>query len=929
VFQQTTRIGQNPTLVERLPSWLLVSNRYLRIRSPLVTQAIQKFLGIRQADHNGPDLIARWTPDMETQVNVSSRGGIPVEGMRNTYENDQFRWWNIRVPKKANSIPEWNDYELTWPLDLYAEAIGSTGWDWRNCCSRWVGFDFDAIVGHAAGVGIDDDRLREVAERAQQLPYVEVRKSTGGSGIHIYVLLDAIPTGNHTEHAALGRCALSLMSSAVGFDFAANVDACGGNMWIWHTKSNPENEGLKLIKAAECVLTEADLPGNWRDHIDVVTKKRGKIRLTGVIDGELDEFDELTASRESVPLDDIHKSCIAEAGRLGYTSVWVSDHQLWQTHTKALEEIRRDGNVKIKGVFETNSEGSDKGTPNCFCFPAENGEFKVYRFGKGIVESELWNQDGANWTWCHFNAIPDFLSAAIAAGGSPVADSDGFAFANASEARPAVEMLGGRMLVPDQLAHRPVTLRPDDRGRIVAIVRKDKANDPSHFKGWENTKPSEWRHVISVNIAPKRESKRESYDRIVRSAVNVDGDGSRWFATTIDGNWVRQPMETMKAVLAALGHIGAFAAGILGTAALNPWQLVNLPFQPAYPGGRQWNKDGAQLRFQPAELADGETPYHPHWDLILDHIGQDLTAAVRKHAWCQSADVVTGADYLCHWIASMIRFPFGHLPYLFLYGPQNSGKSILHEAISLLLTKGVVVADRALTNSNDFNGELANAVLCIVEEKDISKAQGAYNKIKEWATAQSLSIRKMRTDSYSQPNTTHWIQCANRSEFCPVFPGDSRITVIHVPLPSAEIPKDRLLEELVKEAPHFMRTLMDVELAEPMGRLRIPVIVTEDKQRLQELNRTPAEAFLAEVTVQIPGAKVLFSELKEKLREWLDLNFPNAKVTDEELKAAMPHGVYVRPGTGNQRYVENLTFVAVPASMPDALQVIQNHALAT
>ncbi len=716
---------------------------------PTVTQAVQNFLNARMKDHNDPELLARWNPSMETQINVSSRGGEPVEGKRKTYTDGGYTWWNIRIPKDAKSSPHWDDYRINWPLDLYAEAIGSTGWDWGNRCSRWFAYDFDAIAGHAAGVGIDDDRLREVQERAKLLPYVEVRKSTGGGGIHLYVLIDAIPTDNHTQHAALARCVLAKMSSEVGFDFAANVDACGGNTWMWHTKSTAENEGLKLIKSAAQVLTEADLPGNWRDHIEVVTKKRSKIRLVGILDDELSEFDELTSSSDSVPLDDMHKACIAESGRLGYTSIWVPDHRLWQTHTKALEEILRGDTAKIKGVFQTISEGSDKGTPNCFCFPATNGEFRVYRFGKGTVEAETWNQDGTNWTWCRFNAVPDFRTSAIAAGGSPVADSEGYCFRNASEARSVVEGFGGRMFVPDELAHRPMTLRPDKSGRLVAIVAKEK-NDASYYKGWDGTKRNEWRYVVSVSITPKPESKRESFDRIVRLALNLNGDNAGWFAVTKNGDWVRHGMDAMKAVLAALGQNGPAASEILGVAALNPWRLVNLPFQPEYPGGRQWNKEGAQLRYEPVQLAEGETPSHPHWDLIVDHIGHDLNAAIRGDAWCRSVGILTGADYLRHWIACLIRHPFERLPYLFLYGPQNSGKSILHEAIELLFTKGVVPADRALTNSNDFNGELANAILCVVEEKDISKAQGAYNKIKDWTTAINISIRKMKTDGFVQ-----------------------------------------------------------------------------------------------------------------------------------------------------------------------------------
>ncbi len=76
-------------------------------------------------------------------------------------------------------------------------------------------------------------------------------------------------------------------------------------------------------------------------------------------------------------------------------------------------------------------------------------------------------------------------------------------------------------------------------------------------------------------------------------------------------------------------------------------------------------------------------------------------------------------------------------------------------ALALLMTAGVVAADRALTNTSDFNGELANGVLATVEEKDISLTPGAYNKLKDWTTSEKIWIRKMRTDAYPQANTLH------------------------------------------------------------------------------------------------------------------------------------------------------------------------------
>ena len=53
----------------------------------------------------------------------------------------------------------------------------------------------------------------------------------------------------------------------------------------------------------------------------------------------------------------------------------------------------------------------------------------------------------------------------------------------------------------------------------------------------------------------------------------------------------------------------------------------------------------AQFKYKPAELEPNETPYHPHWDKIFEHIGVELTPALRNLAWTEKANIKTGADY--------------------------------------------------------------------------------------------------------------------------------------------------------------------------------------------------------------------------------------------------------------------------------------------
>jgi hypothetical protein len=68
--------------------------------------------------------------------------------------------------------------------------------------------------------------------------------------------------------------------------------------------------------------------------------------------------------------------------------------------------------------------------------------------------------------------------------------------------------------------------------------------------------------------------------------------------------------------------------------------------------------------------------------------------------------------------------------------------------------------------------------------------------------------------------------------------GDTRITVIEVLnlLPEQLIPKEEMLKELKKEAPHLLRTLLDLPLPPVINRLRLPVIVTDSKLTLMRDN---------------------------------------------------------------------------------------------
>ena len=459
---------------------------------PQVSEALCNFLHARKTPTNA-DLIDRWSIDMETQVNVAAGNGEPVAGKRSTWSDGIDEWFNIRIPKNAATNPTFNDYNLPFPLDLHTDGIGMTGWRWSDRRSLWFGYDFDVIAGHATGIGVTAEELEKVKEAACALPYVEVRRSTGGKGIHLYVHFDAegVPTQNHTEHAALARCILGMMSAEVGFDFASPIDACGHVMWVWHRKLTAENHGLEIIKSAEKQLSVADLPANWRDHIEVVRGRRSKIRVNQITEEDQDPFETLASSRKVTPLDESHKTQIEALMRSGFTTLWVADHHLLQSHTCALQRLftsQEGKELGLVGIFKTISEGRDPGTPNCFLFPLPEGAWQVYRFTPGIKEAETWTQNGQNgqsWTTCYFNLPPDLATACTFFGGVE-REKGGYVFASAENAIKTARSLGQELKLNGIPEGRKVTLKAHKDGRLVVQIKRETSDES--LEGWDNQK---------------------------------------------------------------------------------------------------------------------------------------------------------------------------------------------------------------------------------------------------------------------------------------------------------------------------------------------------------------------------------------------------------------------------------------------------------
>ena len=904
---------------------------------PKVTEAIQNLFRyqIQEGLVNNPETLNRYSSSMEVQVNVSAGNGELVAAARNTWDDGQHKYWHIRIPKGAmTDAPHWRDYELKFPLGPslpghpehpgYAEAIGMTGWDWRHQRSKWVAFDFDGITGHAKGVGISEEELVKVQEAATNIPWVESRLSTRGGGIHLYVYFtnpadlatSGIPTENHTVHAALARCILSMMSHHAGFDFSSAIDCCGGNMWVWHRATTKENHGLEVTHSASSILLSEDIPASWRDNIDVVTKRRSKVRVRGVDEEHSDDLDDLATSRPSIKLTKHHEAVIDDLMESGFSTIWHNDCRLFQTHTMALKQIMEKFIGKYDGFFETNSHGNNPGMPNCFMFPLPGKGFKVYRFSPGITESDSWSQDGKTWTTCLFDRKPTLELAAQMAKGAETGEGH-FVFQTLKDARQCLNFVGTDIAVNiEAYGHRSSQIRVMKNGRVVLWIKAEK-NEVNPGIGWVEKRGGWWERVIKgvdISAGDTVENTTNQWDHFVRALKSTADENAGWSIFDDSEKWIRQPSANVRLALGKKSGLkGRDLDDIQGEAVMGAWQLINLPFHPEYPGGRQWNLNAAQWKFQPADLEINEEPKHPHWDMIFDHIGNDLTPALKNHPWAMRHGVRTGRQYLQMWAASLLRYPFDKLPYLFLHGPENSGKSTLHIAISRLMTDGFIPANNALRSDNDFNGEFCNAVLAVVEEinprdKNFLLAKA---RMKDWTTSDDIAIRRMRMDVYRQRNTLHFIQCSNNRDACLASVGDTRITMMYVPafIEAEEVPQTILNKRLEDEAPHFMRTLVDLDIPEPEGRLRVPYIMTAGKERYEEFQKTALEIFIEERCTLWPGKTVLWKEFFNKFHKELSNDDPQGKThwsqkrVSMELPEQFPTG---RVGQETQFYVGNM-----------------------
>lgn len=757
---------------------------------------------------------------IETQIKVWQADGEPY---KKGFSNGVDYWYNLRVTKKV---------EITYDISKYVEAIGCSGWNYKEEKSEWVGFDFDSIVGHQKG--LTENQINDIIERAKQIDWVTIRRSTSGHGLHLYVFLD-VPNKikSRKEHIAVAKAILSNLSVLLKFDFKAQVDTCGGILWIWHRKA----KSFELIKQGT-VLTQ--LPPVEEDKTF-----KGKVHNLSL---NLKHYNLLPNQYQLL-------NWFSKQKCLWW---WDAELNMLVCHTYDLKRAHEE--LKLRGIFTTISTGAE--TPNdqnCFAFPLKNGSWIIRRHSPGTKESSNWKIDKSGWTYCYFDKIPTIEDLAELYGGLLNAKSE-YIFSSANLVLDILKQIAPNqeISIPEWAIYRQFKLKVL-KGSKLSIIFERQENDPL-ISGWIGNKKT-WEKVVNII---EEEAEISLPDNTVRHVISSE-ENAGWYINIKD-TWIFEPKYNIPDALATLGFNKQESLEVIGQCILNPWELINIPFEKEYPGNRQWNKFSPRLVYDPRE---GKWTL---WKKILDHVGKSLTTAVLNNSWCVANNIITGGDYLKYWVASIFQYSLEPLPYLFLYGPQLSGKSSFHEAITLLVTHGVVRADTAITSPSRFNSELAGAILCVIEETNLRKIKFAYDRVKDWTTAKKLTIHAKGKQPIDLDNSTHWIQCANSSSECPISLGDTRIVMIYVEQPEEIMRKQEMLSILKEQAPAFLYEILNLEIPPAQDRFRIPIIETIEKQEEQLASANLVEQFILEECFKRKGHLVLFKEFCMKFVLWLQKN---------------------------------------------------------
>lgn len=278
-----------------------------------------------------------------------------------------------RIPADRNELPEFAGELMTDDqFGRRVSLIGVTGWDWQRRLTLFIILDFD-WTDHAAGY--TDDKLAEVIAAARKLGWVWIRRSKGGKGIHLIVVLgEPMPAEFGKDHQNNAKAIVDRMCKDAEFDFRECMD-CGGVVgYVWAREVAPN--GFDVIVEPTCKPPVIETPAP-----------------------------ELVESHPQVELTLQHLEDIDTIRAAGY--VFIQDGNRWLCHSRGFPALNRPG-------YQTTSAGRNPGQPNAFAYPTAEGGWIVTRFGvQPASEAPCWRANAQGFATTHIEAPLDLTPSIV------------------------------------------------------------------------------------------------------------------------------------------------------------------------------------------------------------------------------------------------------------------------------------------------------------------------------------------------------------------------------------------------------------------------------------------------------------------------------------------------------------------------------------
>lgn len=199
-------------------------------------------------------------------------------------------------------------------------------------------------------------------------------------------------------------------------------------------------------------------------------------------------------------------------------------------------------------------------------------------------------------------------------------------------------------------------------------------------------------------------------------------------------------------------------------------------------------------------------------------------------------------DHFVNWLAVVWQQKRKPLTAWVLHGTEGTGKGVFfHNILRPLFGRNHAVQKRASELGSQFNGWLEQALIAFIDEIDADmfvNAKSVEADLRTMITEPTVSIRRMRTDSYEVPNYTAFIFSSNKKRPVAIPPGDRRFNIGQFQSHKLQITQEEV-DQIERELPAFARMLSDYKADFTRAKT---VLNTVDRQEIQKLSVTSVDA---------------------------------------------------------------------------------------